>query len=290
MATQEIRAWAIGEIIEDLYEVLQIFEGGAMGLVYRVRHCGWDVDLAVKRPRIEPSQRQTVKTEFQLECERWISLGLHPHVTTCHYVRRIEGVPCIFAEFVDGGTLREWVVSRKLYRGGEDIARGRILDIAIQFAWGLDWAHHHGLVHQDVKPGNVLMTADGSVKVTDFGLARAKSANSPSVNFAGGTRPYYSPEQEKSAPLTTATDIWSWAVSVFEMFTGGLLWESGILAKPALEYFRQRGSHERSQPPMTPALYELLRQCFRTAPENRPVNMKQIAARLIDIYEQDCAE
>jgi hypothetical protein len=69
----------------------------------------------------------------------WINLGLHPHVATCHYVRRIEDVQCIFAEFVEGGTLREWIVSRKLYRAGEDIARARILDIAIQFAWGLDW-------------------------------------------------------------------------------------------------------------------------------------------------------
>ena len=288
MATKEIKTWVVGEVFEDLYEVLEIFPAGGMGLVYRVRHRGWDIDLAMKQPRANWLETHPTFADFEHECDVWINLGLHPHVATCHYVRRIEGVPCIFAEFVEGGTLREWIVSRKLYRGGDDIARARILDIAIQFAWGLDWAHNHRLVHQDVKPGNVLVTADGTVKVTDFGLARARGANSASATFAGGTKPYYSPEQERSAPVTSATDIWSWAVSVFEMFTG-LVWESGV-ARAALEQFRQRGLHERSRPPMTEALYDVLRHCFRTAPENRPASMNNIAARLIDIYQRDFGE
>lgn len=289
MATKEIKTWAIGEVFEDLYEVLDIFDSGGMGRVYRVRHRGWDIDLAMKRPRADWLETHPTFADFEHECNVWINLGLHPHVATCHYVRRIEGVPCIFAEFVEGGTLREWIISKKLHRGGDDIARARILDIAIQFAWGLEWAHSHRLVHQDVKPGNVLVTADGSIKVTDFGLARARSADSVVAPFAGGTPAYYSPEQEQKAPVTLATDIWSWAISVFEMFTG-MIWKSGVFAKPALEQFRQRGLQEQSYPPMAPALYEVLRQCFRTAPENRPPNMSQIAARLIDLYAHGFGE
>lgn len=288
MATKEIKTWAIGEVFEDLYEVLEIFKGG-MGQVYRVRHRGWDIDLAMKRPRADWLETHPTFADFEHECDVWINLGLHPHVATCHYVRRIEDVPCIFAEFVEGGTLREWIISKKLYRGGEDVARARILDIAIQFAWGLEWAHSHRLVHQDVKPGNVLVTPDASVKVTDFGLARARAANSVAVGFAGGTEEYYSPEQEQKAPVTLATDMWGWAVSVFEMFTG-MIWKSGVFAKPALEQFRQRGLQEQSYPPMAPALYEVLRQCFRTAPENRPASMNQISAGLIDIYAKEYGE
>ena len=288
MATKEIKTWAIGEVVEDLYEVRDIFPGG-MGQVYRVHHRGWDVDLAMKRPRADWLETHPTFADFEHECEVWINLGLHPHVATCHYVRRIEGVPCIFAEFVEGGSLQEWIGSKKLYRGGEEVARARIFDIAIQFAWGLEWAHSHRLVHQDVKPGNVLVTADGSIKVTDFGLARQHSSDSGVASFAGGTPPYYSPEQEQKAPVTLAADIWGWAVSVFEMFTG-MLWKSGVFAKPALEQFRQRGLQEPSHPAMPLDLYEVLRQCFRTAPANRPARMSQIAARLVDIYAHEFGE
>ncbi len=288
MATKEIRTWAIGEVVEDLYEVLEIFPGG-MGEVYRVRHRGWNIDLAMKRPRADWLETHPNFEDFERECDLWINLGLHPHVATCHYVRRIEGVPCIFAEFVEGGTLRDWIVSRKLYRGGDDIARARVLDIAIQFAWGLEWAHAYRLVHQDVKPGNVLVTADGSVKVTDFGLAGVRSASSSAVSFSGGTPAYYSLEQEQRTPVTLATDIWSWAISVFEMFTG-IIWKSGVFAKSALEQFKLRGLQEQSYPSMPPALYEVLRHCFRTAPENRPARMSQIAAKLIDMYRKEFGE
>ena len=164
--------WKPGDVILDLYEVREVFTSGGRGLVYRVRHRGWNMDLAVKCPRPEFFQSEQDKADFEQEAETWVKLGLHPHLVTCHYVRRLDGIPRVFAEYVAGGSLAEWIRSRQLYAGGPTPALERILDVAIQFAWGLQHAHEQGLVHRDVKPGNVLLTSEGIAKVTDFGMAR----------------------------------------------------------------------------------------------------------------------
>ena len=182
------------------------------------------------------------KRDFERECKTWIELGLHPNIVSCYYVRRVDGIPRVFAEFVEGGNLEDWFRTGKLYEGGPEQSLLRILDIAIQFAWGLHYAHEQGLVHQDVKPGNVMMQGDVP-KVTDFGLAKARVAAarvSPDatqasmvVSWGGMTPAYCSPEQiqaavevesgipdEERTRLTRRTDIWSWALTVFAMFCG----------------------------------------------------------------------
>ncbi|TSA31267.1 MAG: serine/threonine protein kinase, partial [Verrucomicrobiaceae bacterium] len=144
-----------------------------MGKVQRVHHILWDVDLAMKQPHPHLFETEAQKQNFIGECEAWINLGLHPHIVSCHYVREVNGIPSIFAEWMEGGTLSSWITSGKLYKGSDSDVLKRILDIAIQFAWGLDYAHDHGLIHQDVKPDNVMLTAIGDVKVADFGIAKA---------------------------------------------------------------------------------------------------------------------
>src|SRR5262249_45344432 len=134
--------------------------------------------------------------------------------------------------------------------------------------------HEHGLVHQDVKPGNALMTADGQVMVGDFGLARSRAVVEDSekppvhlcVSHAGMTTGYCSPEQAARHPLTPRTDTWSWGVSVLEMFTGRVSWASGVLAAEALDdYLRTR---EKSSDLVMPDwLVEVLRRCFRPVAE-----------------------
>ena len=90
-------------------------------------------------------------------------------------------IPVIFAEFVEGGSLKEWIDSRRLYTGNSAEALKRILDIAIQAAWGLHHVHQQGLIHQDVKPSNIMMVPDGTAKFTDFGLAKGRAAAGESV-------------------------------------------------------------------------------------------------------------
>lgn len=282
--------WKPGDVVLDLYDVREVFTSGGRGLVYRVHHRGWDMDLAVKCPRPEFFCDEQDKEDFEREAETWVKLGLHPHLVTCYYVRRVDGIPRVFAEYVAGGSLAEWVRTRKLYAGGHDAARERILDVAIQVAWGLQHAHDEGLVHRDVKPGNILLTTEGLVKVTDFGMARARGGHSESplgvegasvlVSAGGLTPAFCSPEQAQCRPVTRKTDVWSWGVSLLTMFVGGASWSGGYLAAGVLEDYLERGPEDPCVPRMPPALAELLRQCFRTAPEDRPRDMREIVAAL----------
>ena len=289
--------WRVGDLILDLYDVKQIYEGGGMGLVYKVHHRGWNIDLAVKSPRAEYFRTEIDRENFTGECERWITLGLHPHLVSCYYVRTVNDIPHVFAEYVEGGSLQEWIESRRLYQGGPEEALKAILDIAIQTAWGLQYAHEQGLIHQDVKPANILMVPDGTAKITDFGLARARAlveeliAGRGALVSSGGMTPAYcSPEQACFAPLSHKTDIWSWGLSVLEMFVGAARWQSGILAPYELKRFRDVRINGVGIPEPPPELLELLGQCFDMEPARRPENFLIVADRLQSLFTKVVGE
>jgi WD40 repeat protein len=289
--------WQPGEVVLDLYEVLDDVRSGGMGVVQRVRHRGWNVDLAVKTPRPELVASEAGKRRFEAEAGTWVGLGLHPHTVNCAYVRTVDGLPRVFAEWVDGGSLAEAITSGRLYEGGPTAALARLLDVSVQTAWGLQHAHDTGLVHQDVKPANVMLEPDGTAKVTDFGLAGARSANTDgapaaasAVTFGGMTPAYCSPEQALAAAgrrdvrLTPATDVWSWALSVLEMFTGHRPTRHGQAAAEVLEALLATGPPDPRVPPMPPAVVEVLRQCFMTDVATRPARLEEVAGVLSDVY------
>ncbi|MEU9020133.1 serine/threonine-protein kinase [Actinomadura sp. NPDC048394] len=283
-----ILPWRVGDVVAGRYAVLGVNEHGGMGLVYRVRHLSWGTDLAVKRPRPEMFSDASGRKRFVAEAETWVSLGLHPNVCGCHYVRTLDGVPCVFAEYVAGGSLQERIDDRALYEGD---AAARILDLAIQMAWGLRHAHERGVVHQDIKPANVLLDGDGTAKVTDFGLARAVTSAAPGgdgdpVTNAGMTVRYASPEQLQGEPLDRRTDVYSFAVSVLEMFNGGATWRVGAAAGEALAALRVEGPAEPGPPALPPALADLLERCLRAEPAARPASMAEVADELDAVYRQ----
>lgn len=297
---EQAASWRIGQVVADLYEIRHVHRNGGMGLVYRVHHRGWGVDLAMKCPRPRLFQSEKLKVLFEREAETWVCLGLHPHIVSCYYVRRLEGIPRIFTEYVEGGTLEDWIRQGRLYAGAPAEALARLLDVAIQFAWGQHYAHEQGLVHLDVKPANVLMTPTGQAKVTDFGLARARLAvgevpvASPDVDAdeesflvsTGGMTPAYcSPEQAARQPVSRRTDIWSWAVSVLEMFCRGVPWRSGVQAPQTLE----RLLHDKQQTahvPLPLAVAQILRRCLQHDAAARPRDMLEITTALEEVYRQ----
>lgn len=292
--------WEPGEVILDLYEVLDKIQSGGMGLVYRVLHREWNVDLAVKAPNRKVLSSLGGDRRFETEAQAWVGLGLHPNTVNCVYVRRLGGLPRVFAEWVDGGNLRDAVHHGRIYAGGHHEALRHILDVSIQLARGLEHAHQHGLIHQDVKPANAMLARDGTVKVTDFGLAKpgAAAGEHPDglpgaglqVSCGGGmTRAYRSPEQARAAKegygvLTAATDVWSWALTVLEMFKGGLPTERGEEGGKALAVLVKHGAPNRQVPPPPGTMVNLLNQCFEHNPSHRPSDMSDLAARLIEIY------
>src|SRR5271157_4459801 len=299
--------WKPGDVILDLYEVRSVTEGfgedaqeknyhqGGFGRVYKVWHRTWRREMAVKTPRAETFTRQEQKDNFIRECETWINLGLHPHIAACHYVRELGGVPRVFSEYAAAGTLEEWIRSERLYAGDEQVALARMLDLGIQFAWGLHYAHERGVIHQDVKPLNALMWDDGTLKVTDYGLAGARqkagltemSAGMQTVMVSmGGMTPLHcSPEQAAGQMLDRRTDVWSWAVSVLEMFQGGVTWQTGSLAAAALEVFLKNGGKEDGIPGVPAGVADLLRRCFQSNPADRPRTLEECAKVLGAVYE-----
>ena len=286
-----------GDTILDTYRVETDAIEGGMGSVWRVHHTGWNVDLAMKRPQPKCFSTGKSKADFIHECEAWINLGLHPNIVSCCYVREIGGTPTIFSEWMAGGNLESAIESSALYGGTEDERQARLLDIAIQFARGLHYAHEAGLIHQDVKPDNVLLTKEGKAKVADFGLAKARAVltmleGSPAMNEAveggktmlspsGGYTPAYcSMEQMDGRVLTRRTDIYSWAVSVMEMYVGSRPWANGVVAG-----LNCRSYFENTRIPIPEALKALLAQCLESEQENRPRDFSEIEAQLHAIYE-----
>jgi WD40 repeat protein len=305
--------WQKGDVVMDLYDIKDIHTRGGMGLVYRAYHRNWDIDLAIKSPRKDFFTTEKQKEKFTRECQTWINLGLHPHIVNCFYVRRINNIPRVFAEYVDGGTLNDWIYGwnnepPRLYRGSQEEILERILDISIQFAMGLLYSHRKGLVHQDVKPLNVMMTPeDGIVKITDFGLSRLRvivrgeenrlgAEHNKGVTGSAMTLQYCSPEQEeyfkvaykKGIPhdqwpkLTLKTDIWSWAVSILEMFIGKPRREKGSAAGDS---FNSYYNEKQFKIQMPGSVADLLRRCFKKVPRDRP-NMTKIALVLKEIYQK----
>jgi WD40 repeat protein/serine/threonine protein kinase len=287
---QEFAQWNVGDVILDLYKVTDTLGEGGFGKVYKVRHQGLNIDLVVKVPQPSVLAAAGGVEQFERNVERWVKLGLHPHIVSCYYVRLTEGVPLVFAEYVATGSLHDWIRSRQLYvqppeGDSQKTSLKRILDIAIQFAWGLHYAHEQGLIHLHVKPSNVAVAALGVVKVTDFGLANPHATQHQERQGAILSA-YCSPEQVSGQPLTLRTDLWGWALSVLEMFQGERTWTSGTVAEQALKDYLQTGPVDRQLPLMPVQLSLLLGRCFRTNPDERPRNLLEVANELVRIYWQ----
>ncbi|QFG20233.1 WD40 repeat domain-containing serine/threonine protein kinase [Actinomadura sp. WMMB 499] len=285
--------WRPGRVVEGRYEVVRELGRGGMGVVYQVRHREWGRDLAVKVPRREMFGAGADRERFTAEAETWVGLGLHPNVCGCHYVRTIDAVPTVFAEYVSGGSLDGRIADGSLYSGPPRDVLARILDLAVQMAWGLEHAHSMGLVHRDVKPANILLDDGWTAKVTDFGLAVARGTGGreslappgvsvPVRNDGLMTPQFASPEQSAGGALGRATDIYSLAATIVAMFTRGPDWLVGLAAGEALEDHLATAAADAPEIPADVA--ELLRACLRAAPGARPGPMAAVAGSLRESY------
>ena len=287
-----------GGSILDTYTVESNPIHGGMGSVWKVHHKNWNADLAMKRPQPHCFATQKSKERFIEECKTWIDLGLHPNIVSCYYVRDIGGTPTIFSEWMEYGSLENRIEDESLYAGSEKEQQMRILDIAIQFARGLHYAHEQGHIHQDVKPDNLLLTKAWDAKVADFGLAKARAmltylemddvamdGSKTIITPSGGRSPHYcSMEQLDGKPLTRKTDIYSWAVSVLEMYLGYKPWANGAFDSGPIAGLNCREYFTMTRLPMPEAMKDLLVRCLAAEPAERPHDFNMVEDELKAVY------
>jgi WD40 repeat protein/serine/threonine protein kinase len=292
--------WKVGDIIENLYEVKDIKQGG-MGAVYLVRHRRWNTMMAVKSLLYRLRENEEDRALFVKEAETWIDIGFHPNIAACYYVRNISGSPRIFIEYVDGGGLHEWLVRRK--PAGWDV----MIDCMVQVSDGLEHAHSKGLVHRDIKPANCMMTRDGTLKVTDFGLTKRRTRDTgsaesypesenpavdrESVTAAGmGTPGYMAPEMWiPHAEVGPPADMYAFGVMFFELFCGRkpfVLKLGEKREKLALAHVRQAPPKPNMFRPDIPSgVEEVILKCLNKSPGRRYPSFRAVRDELAGVYE-----
>ncbi len=259
------------------YQVVSLLGRGGMGEVYRARDVKLDRDVAIKvLPEMMAHDKERL-LRFQREAKLLASLN-HPGVAQIYGFEESAGSSFLVLEYVEGETL-----SSRLKRGA--LPLDEALEAARQIAEALEAAHKKGVIHRDLKPGNVMIRPDGAVKVLDFGLARAMQNDSAETNAAQdsptvvahsptitadytqpgvvlGTAPYMSPEQARGRPMDKQSDIWSFGCVLYECLTGLMLFR-GETASDSLGAIMHREPDWNALPPGTPPTIQLvLRRCL----------------------------
>lgn len=205
-----------GIIVSNRYEIIEQIGSGGMSIVYKAKDRKLGRVVTFKVLRAEYVKDIDFIKRFDVEARAAASLS-HPNIVNVYDVGHDGLVNYIVMEYVDGVTLKEIIKRRAPFSNDET------LGVAIQIASALEHAHKNNIVHRDIKPQNILVTANGVVKVTDFGIAKAASAKTITVaNNTMGSVHYFSPEQAKGGYVTFKSDIYSLGLVMFEMATGQL--------------------------------------------------------------------
>ena len=204
-----------GIILEDRYELQEMIGSGGMAVVYRAMDNRLNRLVAVKIMRPELAKNEKFRSRFQTE-SRAIAKLSHPNIVGVYDVSHTESIEYIVMELIDGITLKQYMNEH----GPLDTATA--LNFSIQIAKALSHAHSKGIVHRDIKPQNILVVGEDTIKVADFGIANLQSEVPDVENEAIGSVHYISPEQAKGLPVDERSDIYSLGIVMYEMLSGRL--------------------------------------------------------------------
>ena len=204
----------IGQIVKERYEILEILGEGGMSFVYKARDTQLERFVAIKTLKPNYVNQETFVDRFKREAKTAANLN-HPNIVQI-FDWGIEDEPYFVMEYIEGNTLTSIIAKNRT------ISLGDILFIGAQVSSGLHAAHQKGLVHRDIKPGNIMITPDGKVKVTDFGIVSLQNEESDITKTGSilGTASYISPEQAQGKPVYIESDLYSLGTVLYELITG----------------------------------------------------------------------
>ena len=266
----------LDEVIADRYELEELVGTGGMSSVYKARDRLLERNVALKVLHPHYSDDAEYVERFRREARSVAQLS-HPHIVTVIDRGEDQGQQFIVFEFIDGENLKELIG-----RFGPLPVR-RAVELALEIADALAFAHDHGLVHRDVKPQNVLLTPDGDAKVTDFGIARSLDVEQ-GVTQAGtvlGTSNYLSPEQASGQPVTPATDVYSLGVVLYELLTGEVPFPGENFVAVAMKHLNEQPPNLTEQRPDVPLrLAAAVERALEKDPSQRFQSMHEFASEL----------
>lgn len=259
-----------GMILCDRYEILDVVGAGGMSIVYKARCHRLNRNVAIKVLKPEFSRDQNFVTKFRVEAQA--SAGLtHPNIVNVYDVYDDEGVYFIVMELVEGITLKDYIAENGR------LSMDKAIDFAIQIASGLEAAHESHVIHRDIKPQNIIVSKNGNLKVTDFGIAKAASSNTLTSGAMGSVH-YISPEQARGGYSDERSDIYSLGITMYEMVTGRVPFEGDNNVSVALMHIQSDMIPPRQY---YPDIYSSFEKVILKATQKKPERRYLTASALI---------
>lgn len=262
-----------GMIVGERYEIVSKVGTGGMADVYKAKDHKLNRFVAMKVLKQEFREDTNFIKKFKTEAQSAAGLT-HPNVVNVFDVGESQGIHYIVMELVEGITLKEYISKKG------KLSVKEATSIAIQVSMGLEAAHNHGIVHRDVKPQNIIISTDGKVKVTDFGIARAASSNTISSNVMGSVH-YSSPEQVRGGYSDEKSDIYSLGITMYEMVTGVVPFEGDTTVAIAIKHLQEEMEPPSDHTPDLPfSLEQIIFKCTQKSVDRRYPNMEEVIADL----------
>lgn len=253
-----------GMMIGNRYEIIELVGSGGMSDVYKAKCHKLNRYVAVKVLKPEFSADKNFLTKFQIEAQSAAGLS-HPNIVNVYDVGEDDGINFIVMELVEGITLKEYIVKN----GRLPVAQA--VDFAVQIASGIEAAHNNHTIHRDIKPQNIIVSRNGQLKVTDFGIARAATNETlASANGAVGSVHYISPEQARGGYCDERGDLYSLGITIYEMVTGRVPFDGENNVSVALQHIQGTMISPREYYPDIPiSMEKVILKCTQKKPERR---------------------
>lgn len=258
-----------GMFIQERYEIVGKIGTGGMADVYKAKDHKLNRFVAVKVLKPEFREDEAFISKFRVEAQSAAGLA-HPNIVNVYDTGDDNGVYFIVMELVEGITLKDYIEKKGR------LAVREATSIAIQVSMGLEAAHHNNIVHRDVKPQNIIISTDGKVKVTDFGIARAASSNTISSNVMGSVH-YSSPEQARGGYSDYKSDIYSLGITMYEMLTGHVPFDGENTVAIAIKHLQEEMQSPRKYVPDLPkSIVQIIYKCTQKSPDRRYGDMGEL--------------